>query len=92
MHQPTFATVEYEQKKRKTRRERFLERIDALVPWEELAAGIASPLSHGPSLGGAAGPWRVARITIHDGDAIPLWPGQRPVMVATARLRRAGRA
>ena len=41
MHQPTFATVEYEQKKRKTRRERFLERIDALVPWEELAARIA---------------------------------------------------
>ena len=41
MHQPTFATVEYEQKKRKTRRERFLERIDALVPWEELETRIA---------------------------------------------------
>ena len=36
-----FATVEYEQKKRKTRRERFLGRIDALVPWEELEARIA---------------------------------------------------
>ena len=41
MHQPTFATVEHAQKKRKTRRQRFLERIDALVPWEELEARIA---------------------------------------------------
>ena len=32
MHQPTFASVEFEQKKRKTRRELFLERIDSLVP------------------------------------------------------------
>lgn len=38
MHQPTFATVEFEQKKRKTRRERFLEQLDALVPWEDLEA------------------------------------------------------
>ena len=41
MHQPTFATVEHAQKKRKTRRERFLERIDVLVPWAELEARIA---------------------------------------------------
>ena len=41
MHQPTFATVEHAQKKRKTRRQRFLERIEALVPWEELEARIA---------------------------------------------------
>ena len=40
MHQPTFASVEFEQKKRKTRRELFLERIDSLVPWEELEARI----------------------------------------------------
>ena len=35
MHQPTFASVEFEQKKRRTRRELFLERIDSLVPWED---------------------------------------------------------
>ena len=40
MHQPTFASVEFEQKKRKTRRERFLERLDALVPWRELEGRI----------------------------------------------------
>ena len=41
MHQPTFATVEYEQKKRKTRREVFLDRLDGLLPWDELTARIA---------------------------------------------------
>ena len=41
MEQPTFADLEYLQKKRKTRRERFLERMDALIPWAELAARIA---------------------------------------------------
>ena len=40
MHQPTFASVEFEQKKRKTRRERFLERLDALVPWQEIEGRI----------------------------------------------------
>ena len=40
MYQPTFASVELEQKKRKTRRDLFLERLDALMPWEELEARI----------------------------------------------------
>ena len=40
MRQPTFASVEFEQKKRKTRRELFLERIDGLVPWDELEGRI----------------------------------------------------
>ena len=31
MHQPTFASAEFEQKKRKTRRERFLGRMEAMV-------------------------------------------------------------
>ena len=31
MEQPTFADVEYESKKRKTRREVFLERMDGLI-------------------------------------------------------------
>ena len=40
MEQPTFADVEYESKKRKTRRERFLERMDGLIPWERLEGRI----------------------------------------------------
>ena len=34
MEQPTFADVEYESKKRRTRREVFLERMDGLIPWQ----------------------------------------------------------
>ena len=36
MEQVTFADVEYEGKKRRTRRELFLERMEALIPWERL--------------------------------------------------------
>ena len=57
MHQPTFATVEFEQKKRKTRRERFLERLEALVPWEDLEARIAP---HYPKAGRGRRPYPLA--------------------------------
>ena len=36
MEQPTFADLEYQGKKRKTRRELFLERMDGLIPWHSL--------------------------------------------------------
>ena len=36
MDQPSFADLEYQGKKRKTRRELFLERMDGLIPWERL--------------------------------------------------------
>ena len=36
MDQPTFAGLEYQGKKRKTRRELFLERMDGLIPWQSL--------------------------------------------------------
>ena len=36
MDQPTFADLEFQGKKRKTRRELFLERMDGLVPWQNL--------------------------------------------------------
>ena len=36
MEQPTFADLEYEGKKGKTRRELFLERVDGLIPWQRL--------------------------------------------------------
>ena len=40
MYQPTFADLEYDGKKRKTRREKFLLRMDGLIPWEELEERI----------------------------------------------------
>ena len=36
MDQPTFADLEYQGKKHKTRRELFLERMDGLIPWRSL--------------------------------------------------------
>ena len=38
--QPTFADLEYQGKKRKTRRELFLERMNGLVPWQKLEQRI----------------------------------------------------
>ena len=40
MDQPTFAGLEYQGKKRKTRRELFLERMDGLIPWQKLEGHI----------------------------------------------------
>ena len=36
MDQKSFSDLEYDNKKRKTRREKFLERMDALIPWKRL--------------------------------------------------------
>ena len=36
MDQPTFADLEFQGKKRKTRRELFLECGDGLIPWQRL--------------------------------------------------------
>lgn len=51
MVQKTFADLEYDGKKRKTRRERFLERMEALIPWERLEARIAPVYPKGGSKG-----------------------------------------
>jgi Transposase and inactivated derivatives, IS5 family len=40
MEQLTFAEAEYNAKKRKTRREKFLEQMDALIPWKQLERKI----------------------------------------------------
>ena len=34
--QPTFADLDYQHKRRRTRREEFLERMDSLIPWQRL--------------------------------------------------------
>ena len=41
MSQLTFADTEYESKKRKTRREIFLEKLDQLLPWKSLESAVA---------------------------------------------------
>jgi IS5 family transposase len=40
MKQRTFASLAFEQKKKQTRRERFLEEMDALIPWSGLLSVI----------------------------------------------------
>ena len=40
MDQPTFSDLEYQGKKRKTRREVFLERMEGLIPWQSLEERI----------------------------------------------------
>lgn len=41
MDQITFSEAEYQNKKRKTRREIFLERMDKLIPWNQLEKKVA---------------------------------------------------
>ena len=40
MEQATFAELEHDMKKRRTRREAFLAKMDALIPWERLEKRI----------------------------------------------------
>ena len=62
--QPTFADLEYQHKKRQTRREVFLKRIVSHIPWERLEERIRphyfkaerSPAL--PPVGDASGPHR----------------------------------
>ena len=49
MDQPTFADLEYQGKKRRTRRELFLERMEGLIPWRqpvEIRAGSFPMFGH----------------------------------------------
>jgi len=47
MSQLTFAEAEYNIKKRKTRREKFLERMEALIPWEKFEQQLTKKYSKG---------------------------------------------
>lgn len=53
MDQKSFSELEYDHKKRKTRREKFLERMDALIPWKRLEKRIRK---HYPKTGGRGRP------------------------------------
>ncbi|WP_299946200.1 IS5 family transposase [uncultured Microbulbifer sp.] len=45
MHQATFAEAEYRSKRRQTRREEFLAKMDALIPWQRLR-DRSEPFNH----------------------------------------------
>jgi IS5 family transposase len=47
MSQLTFAEAEYAIKKRKTRREKFFEQLDVLIPWDKLEQQLAKKYSKG---------------------------------------------
>ena len=36
MNNPSFASLAYDSKKKKTRRERFLQEMDKVIPWKEV--------------------------------------------------------
>ena len=57
MEQPTFSDLEYQGKKRKTRRELFLERMDGLIPWQSLEERIRP---HYPKAGRGRHPYPLA--------------------------------
>ena len=76
MDQPTFADLEYQGKKRKTRRELFLERMDGLIPWQRLEERIR-PIYAKPGKGRRPYPLPVM-LRIHCASystisAIPAW-------------------
>ena len=54
MHQKTFAELEYDRKRRKRRREKFLERMEKLIPWDRLDQRIAPVYPKGGRAGSRA--------------------------------------
>ena len=92
MNQPTFADLDYESKKRKTRREKFLERMDGLIPWEELEERIR-PFY--PKAGRGRRPYELsAMLRIH---CVQLFynlsdPGMEDMLYEVESVRRVRRA
>ena len=63
MKQLTFAEAEYNTKKRKTRREKFLEKMDHLIPWRQIERKIAK---HYPKGGNGRRPYPMqAMLRVH---------------------------
>jgi len=59
MKMATFASLAYENKKKRTRREKFLEEMDKVIPWEELNRLIKE---HYPKAGNGRQPMPLERI------------------------------
>ena len=61
--QPTFADLDYGHKRHKTRREKFLEQLEALVPWKRLEGRIEP---HYPKAGNGRRPYPLsAMLRVH---------------------------
>ena len=52
MSQRSFSELEFDTKKRKTRRELFLDKLEVLMPWQKLEAPIARYYAKAGSQGG----------------------------------------
>ena len=88
MEQATFAELEHDSKKRRTRRELFLEKMDGLVPWEALEA-LIEPFYPKPGRGRRAYPLRTM-VRVH---CVQLWydvsdPGMEDLLYEVESVRR----
>lgn len=62
MHQQTFAEITFEQYRKPTRRERFFDEMNRVVPWAELVAALSRCIPRGADKGGQALLSRLAMI------------------------------
>ena len=88
MDQPTFADLEYEGKKRRTRRELFLERMDGLIPWQNLEERI---LPFYPKAGKGRRPYPLAvMLRVHCVQLFynPSDPGMEDLLYEAESVRR----
>jgi len=80
MQQISFTDAEFTNKKRKTRREKFLDEMERAVPWKELEAVIEPHNWHdgwigAPNMGGKYSNWRKSeRYLIKTGLFLPVRP------------------
>ena len=88
MEQATFSELEHDSKKRRTRRELFLEKMDGLVPWEALEA-LIEPFYPKPGRGRRPYPLRTM-LRVH---CVQLWydlsdPGMEDLLYEVESVRR----
>ena len=88
MEQAAFAELEHDSKKRRTRRELFLERMDGLVPWKRLEAMVEP---HYPKAGRGRQPYPLAAmLRVH---CVQAWhnlsdPGMEDLLYEVESVRR----
>ena len=88
MEQATFVELEHDSKKRRTRRELFLEKMDGLVPWAALEA-LVEPFHPKPGRGRRPYPLRTM-LRVH---CVQLWydlsdPGMEDLLYEVESVRR----
>ena len=58
LEQPSFSDLDFQHKRRRTRREEFLDRLEALVPWERPGRGDSAPTTPRRARVGVPTPYR----------------------------------